>query len=77
MALSALGACAAGGLEAVFTALGLREGWIPASAGFQEPDERIPLLPLREPAQITGRHALSTSLAFGGNNTALIIGLHA
>lgn len=67
---------AAGGLEAVFTGLGLREGWVPASAGFQEQDERIALTPLREPTEITGRFALSTSVAFGGNNTALLIGLY-
>ena len=66
---------AAGGLEAVFTGLGLRAGWIPASIGFKEQDERIPITPLREPAEIKGRYAISTSLAFGGNNTALLIGL--
>jgi len=67
---------AAGGLEAVFTALGLREGWVPASVGFEEQDERIAITPLRELTEITGRFAVSTSLAFGGNNTALLIGLH-
>lgn len=65
---------AAGGLEAVFTALGLREGWIPASAGFVNQDEAIPLAPVREKTAITGRYAVSTSLAFGGNNAALVIG---
>ena len=64
---------AAGGLEAVFTALGLREGWVPPSVGFHEQDERIPIVPLRARTSITGRYALSTSLAFGGNNTALVI----
>ena len=66
---------AAGGLEAVFTALGLREGWVPRSLGFQDQDERIPIVPLRERTSVTGRYGLSTSLAFGGNNTALIFGL--
>ncbi len=65
---------AAGGLEAVFTALGLREGWIPASVGFQNQDEAIPLAPVREKTSIQGRFAVSTSLAFGGNNAALVIG---
>jgi 3-oxoacyl-(acyl-carrier-protein) synthase len=65
---------AAGGLEAVFTAAGLRAGWIPASAGFLHRDEAIPLAPVREKTYISGRYAVSTSLAFGGNNAALVIG---
>lgn len=65
---------AAGGLEAVFTATGLQEGWIPASVGFKNKDEAIPLIPVREKTTINGRYAVSTSLAFGGNNAALVIG---
>jgi len=68
---------AAGGIEAVFTALGLREGWIPASAGFQTRDEAIPLEPVREATAITGSYAVSTSLAFGGTNAAIVIGREA
>jgi 3-oxoacyl-[acyl-carrier-protein] synthase II len=63
---------AAGGIEAVFTVAGLKEGWIPASAGFQNQDENIALTPVREKTTISGRHAISTSLAFGGNNAALV-----
>jgi 3-oxoacyl-(acyl-carrier-protein) synthase len=65
---------AAGGIEAVFTAAGLRAGWVPASAGFQNRDEAIGISPLRNNTPITGRFALSTSLAFGGNNAAIVIG---
>ncbi len=65
---------AAGGLEAVFTALGLREGWVPASAGFENRDEAIALSPVSERTAVRGRFALSTSLAFGGNNAAIVIG---
>ncbi|MDP3297523.1 MAG: beta-ketoacyl-[acyl-carrier-protein] synthase family protein [Thermodesulfovibrionia bacterium] len=65
---------AAGGLEAVFTASALREGWIPASIGFKNKDEAIPLTPVRERTVINGRYAVSTSLAFGGNNAAIVIG---
>lgn len=65
---------AAGGIEAVFTAAGLREGWLPASAGFQTRDEAIPLMPVREKTAISGRCAISTSLAFGGSNAAIVIG---
>ncbi len=64
---------AAGGIEAVFTALALREGWIPPSVGFEERDEAIPFAPLTEVTPVVRRHALSTSLAFGGNNAALIL----
>src|SRR5574341_43744 len=65
---------AAGGLEAVFTALGLREGWIPASAGFKNQDPAIPLAPVQAETQIAGSYAVSTSLAFGGNNAVIVIG---
>jgi len=65
---------AAGGLEAVFSAAALREGWIPSSAGFVSKDENIPLMPVRERTDISGKYALSTSLAFGGNNAAIVIG---
>ncbi|HPT39827.1 MAG TPA: beta-ketoacyl-[acyl-carrier-protein] synthase family protein [Candidatus Omnitrophota bacterium] len=63
---------AAGGLEAVFTCLGLRENWIPANAGFQELDPEIGIAPVNQITQIKGNYAVSTSLAFGGNNSALI-----
>lgn len=66
---------AAGGIEAVFAAAGLVEGWIPGSAGFQTVDEAIGLIPTLGKTKISGRYALSTSLAFGGNNTALVLGL--
>lgn len=65
---------AAGGLEAAFTAAGLREGWIPASPGFSNQDDEVPVTPVREETRIQGRYALSTSLAFGGNNAALVLG---
>lgn len=68
---------AAGGLEAVFTAVALREGWLPASAGFQNKDESIPLAPVTEKTAVGGRYALSTSLAFGGNNAAIVVGRRA
>ena len=65
---------AAGGIEAVFTAAGLHERWVPVSAGFENCDPAIPIAPVREKTSITGRYAISTSLAFGGNNAALVIG---
>lgn len=65
---------AAGGLEAVFTAAGLREGWIPATAGFQNRDDEIPLAPVSALTNVQAQYAASTSLAFGGNNSAIVIG---
>jgi 3-oxoacyl-(acyl-carrier-protein) synthase len=65
---------AAGGIEAVLTAAGLRAGWVPASPGFRNKDDAIPLEPVREKTTVDGRFAVSTSLAFGGTNAAIVIG---
>lgn len=66
---------AAGALEAVFAGLALREGWIPLSAGFENKDDEIPIGAMREKTGVSGSYAVSTSLAFGGNNASLVIGL--
>ena len=63
---------AAGGLEAVFTVLGLREGWVPGSAGFRTADPELALRPVTEQTAVTRPCAVSTSLAFGGSNAALV-----
>jgi 3-oxoacyl-(acyl-carrier-protein) synthase len=68
---------AAGGLEAAFTLLALRDAWIPGSAGFINPSEDVPVAPVRRNTEISGSYALSTSLAFGGNNAAVLIGRRA
>ena len=65
---------ASGGIEAVFAAAALREGWIPASPGFLNQDPAIPMAPVRERCPVHGDYAVSTSLAFGGNNAAVVIG---
>ena len=65
---------AAGALEAVFTLMGLCHGWVPASAGFEEQDPDIALRPVSVVTETEGPYALSTSLAFGGNNSALVFG---
>jgi len=64
---------AAGGLETIFAGTALREGWIPASPGFANKDDEIPIAPVTERTGIDTRCAVSTSLAFGGNNSALVI----
>lgn len=65
---------AAGGIEAVFTAMGLHDGWIPACAGLVQPDPAIPVRAVTRRTGISGRYAVSTSLAFGGSNAALVFG---
>jgi 3-oxoacyl-[acyl-carrier-protein] synthase-1/3-oxoacyl-[acyl-carrier-protein] synthase II len=71
---------AAGGIEAVITILCLQQKRIPANLGFQEPDPEFPGRPVTENTPVAaGRGAalragwgLSDSVAFGGNNVALI-----
>ena len=65
---------AAGTLELIFTLLMLREGVLPPSAGFRSAGEDIPVPPVAETTEFSGAFALSTSLAFGGCNSALIVG---
>ncbi len=65
---------AAGTLELIFTLLMLQEGVLPPSAGFRNRAKDIPVQPVTERTAFSGEFALSTSLAFGGCNTALIVG---
>lgn len=67
---------ASGAIEAAFTIAALEEGRIPGSIGFVNPDpELAPAYPNRENTPISGRIALSQTLAFGGNNAVLILGI--
>ena len=64
---------AAGGVEGVFTALALHEGYLPATIGLQVPDpecdlDYLPNQGLEEQVD----YALSDSLGFGGHNAAVI-----
>jgi len=63
---------AAGGIEAVITVVCLQQKRIPANIGFEEPDPDFPGRPVVENTPIAGRYGLSDSVAFGGNNVALI-----
>jgi len=65
---------AAGAIEAVFTVACLENGLIPGSAGFQTPDPDLGGTPVSECTKITGTVALSESLAFGGNNSVILLG---
>jgi 3-oxoacyl-[acyl-carrier-protein] synthase II len=62
-------------VELIATVLAMREGQLPATAGFLEPDPQCPVnLILDEPLAARPRYALSLNSAFGGANTALIVG---
>lgn len=65
---------AAGAIEAVFTAACLELGEIPASIGFASPDPALGGIPVTENTTFSGNIALSESLAFGGNNSVIILG---
>jgi 3-oxoacyl-[acyl-carrier-protein] synthase II len=60
---------AAGGIEAVFTALAVHHGTIPPTAGLKNPDPECPLdYTPHEHRKRTVRYALSNSFGFGGTN---------
>lgn len=64
----------AGGVEAVFTALALRDGFVPPTAGYQVPDpacdlDYVPNKGREKPL----RYAMSNSLGFGGHNACLLM----
>ncbi len=65
----------AGGVEAVFSVLALRDGFIPATMNYREADPACDLdyVPNEGRAQSL-RYALSNSLGFGGHNACLIFG---
>ncbi len=66
---------ASGLLELVCTVLALRAGRLPVNAGFVEPDADCRLdLVLDQPRHVGPRYALSLNSAFGGANTALLVG---
>ncbi|MFC9328925.1 beta-ketoacyl synthase N-terminal-like domain-containing protein [Kitasatospora sp. NPDC057015] len=62
-------------LELVVTIAALRAGRLPVNAGYLGPDESCPLNLVLDRAVDTGSdHALSLTSAFGGANTALLVG---
>lgn len=64
---------ASGILELIFTMLCLKEKKIPKSFGCTEPAADTAVVPNMKMQDISGTVAMSTSLAFGGFNTALIV----
>ena len=67
---------ASGVLELIVTLLAARKGMLPVNAGFLGTDESCRLnLVLGEPLADTAEFAMSLNAAFGGANTALVVGL--
>jgi 3-oxoacyl-[acyl-carrier-protein] synthase-1/3-oxoacyl-[acyl-carrier-protein] synthase II len=64
---------AAGALEACFALACIKRGEIPPSAGFLCHDPDLPACPSTEACRVEGEYAISTSLAFGGLNSALVV----
>jgi 3-oxoacyl-[acyl-carrier-protein] synthase II len=67
---------ASGVLELIVTLLVARKGMLPVNAGYLGPDEdcQLPLV-LAEPRPANPNYAMSLNAAFGGANTALVLGL--
>ncbi|MCK5541336.1 MAG: beta-ketoacyl-[acyl-carrier-protein] synthase family protein [Desulfobacterales bacterium] len=63
---------AAGAIDAVLTVLSLKKQWIPMNAGFSREDPEIGFSPVKKSTSLKAKYALSTSLAFGGVNSAVI-----
>ena len=65
---------AAGAVEALFTALSLRDGFAPATINYQIPDEACDLdVVPNEGRPMDIRYAMSNSLGFGGHNASILL----
>ncbi len=65
---------AAGAVEAIFTALALRDGFVPATVGYRVPDPACDLdVVPNEGREADIKIALSNSLGFGGHNAAIVL----
>ncbi|MBE5945720.1 MAG: beta-ketoacyl-[acyl-carrier-protein] synthase II [Lachnospiraceae bacterium] len=63
----------AGAVEAVFSTMALKDGFIPATINYQVPDEECDLdIVPNEGRNIQVDYALSNSLGFGGHNASVI-----
>jgi len=65
---------AAGAVEAIFTALALKEGFVPATIGYRVPDPACSLDVVPNEGRAADiKTALSNSLGFGGHNAAIVL----
>lgn len=65
---------AAGGLEAVISALALRHGFLPGGVNTRQVDPGIPIQYLTANRDSAPRRVLSNSFGFGGTNCSLVLG---
>ncbi|MAF94758.1 MAG: beta-ketoacyl synthase [Rhodospirillaceae bacterium] len=63
---------AAGAIDAVLTILSLKKQWLPKNRGFSNQDPEINFSPVAHSTEYNAEYAMSTSLAFGGMNSAVI-----
>ena len=64
---------AAGAVEAGFTMLAIKDGFVPATIGYQVPDEECDLdVVPNEGRNVDIEYAISNSLGFGGHNACLV-----
>ena len=64
---------ASGAVEAIFTTLALKDGFIPATIHYQVPDEECDLdIVPNEGRNVQVEMALSNSLGFGGHNASVL-----
>ena len=64
---------AAGAVEAVLSIQSLLDGKIPKTLGYENFDEECGIAPTTEITRVKGNIAVSNSLAFGGNNSVLVL----
>ena len=65
---------ASGAVEATFTAMALHDGFIPATLGYQVPDEACDLdIVPNHGREAAIRYAMSNSLGFGGHNASILL----
>ena len=65
---------AAGAVEAIFTALSLRDIFLPATINYRTPDPECDLDVVPNQGRTAGvRYAMSNSLGFGGHNASLLL----
>jgi 3-oxoacyl-[acyl-carrier-protein] synthase-1 len=65
---------AAGGLEAIISALALQQGFMPGGVNTQHLDPAIPVHYLTTNQDSAPHRVLSNSFGFGGTNCSLILG---
>ncbi len=65
---------ASGAVEAAFTAMALHDGFIPATLGYQVPDQACDLdVVPNHGREAAIRYAMSNSLGFGGHNASILL----